>query len=187
MEDNGQNASTAGNASKLTGPTSNQSADVSYLLSKKWIFFISHNIARVKCPELDDPDYGNVKHTGFTPWSKAIHSCDPGFVLKGDRIRICQKNGKWSGEPPVCKSEFNSSTSYSSAAKWNLCIINLQISHFARNWRLTTASLSTLDSHLDLKQFICADVASNWWEIRSECARRTDTGQENHQSARVRD
>ena len=62
-------------------------------------------VARVRCPRLDDPDNGDVKHTGLTPGSKAIHSCDRGFVLKGNKIRICQKNGYWTGKPPVCKSE----------------------------------------------------------------------------------
>ena len=66
----------------------------------------------MKCPKLDDPENGNVKLTGRKPGDKAVHTCDRGFVLKGDRIRICQKNGNWSGVVPECKSEIIIKSNY---------------------------------------------------------------------------
>ena len=60
-----------------------------------------------KCPKLD-LDYGFVKHSGFKPGSKASHFCNRGFKLNGDKVRVCQKNGYWSGKPPVCESKLNS-------------------------------------------------------------------------------
>ena len=61
--------------------------------------------ARVRlCPKLR-LDYGVVKHTGFKPGDTAFHKCNKCFKLVGDKVRYCQKNGYWSGKPPVCKSK----------------------------------------------------------------------------------
>ena len=57
------------------------------------------------CPKLK-LDYGVVKHTGLKPGSKAAHFCKRCFKLVGDKLRVCLKNGYWSGKPPVCKSKF---------------------------------------------------------------------------------
>ena len=56
-----------------------------------------------RCPKLDDPENGKVKITSLKPGGKAIYSCDTGYELEGyTTIRICQKNGQWSGKAPVC-------------------------------------------------------------------------------------
>jgi len=31
-------------------------------------------------------------------------TCDPGFMLEGNPIVICQENSRWSGPPPSCKT-----------------------------------------------------------------------------------
>lgn len=62
-------------------------------------------VVLVKCPKLDDPKFGKVKLTGRKPGDKAFHFCDRGFELKGDKTRICQKDGYWSGKAPKCISE----------------------------------------------------------------------------------
>lgn len=56
------------------------------------------------CPKLR-LDYGFVKHTGFKPGDQALHFCNKCFKLVGDKVRYCQKNGYWTGKPPVCKSK----------------------------------------------------------------------------------
>ena len=33
----------------------------------------------------------------------AIYTCDPSFRLIGVESRVCQENGSWSGEAPVCE------------------------------------------------------------------------------------
>ncbi len=56
-----------------------------------------------RCPKLDDPENGDVKITSLKPGGKAIYSCDKGYELEGyNTIRICQKNGQWSGKAPIC-------------------------------------------------------------------------------------
>ena len=56
-----------------------------------------------KCPKLNDPENGDVKISGVIPGSKATYQCDKGFILVGSSSRRCQRNGKWSGEAPICK------------------------------------------------------------------------------------
>ncbi len=34
--------------------------------------------------------------------SLATYSCDSSFLITGETTRVCQKNGCWSGEEPVC-------------------------------------------------------------------------------------
>ena len=36
---------------------------------------------------------------------RATFSCDPGYQLEGDTIRVCQVNGLWSGQLPSCTRE----------------------------------------------------------------------------------
>ena len=60
----------------------------------------------VVCGSLDNPENGQVSLTGTTVGSKAIYSCNKGFVLDGNSRRTCQINGKWSGEAPVCKGNY---------------------------------------------------------------------------------
>ncbi len=57
----------------------------------------------VDCGDLDDPAYGDVDFTTTTFRSKATYSCNEGFFLVGVKTRVCQSNGKWSGDAPVCK------------------------------------------------------------------------------------
>ena len=33
----------------------------------------------------------------------AIYTCDPSFRLIGVESRMCQENGSWSGEAPICE------------------------------------------------------------------------------------
>ena len=57
----------------------------------------------IRCSRLNDSRNGDVKLTGTNVGAKAIYKCDRGFILKGDNVRKCQTNGKWSGNRPVCK------------------------------------------------------------------------------------
>lgn len=43
---------------------------------------------------------------GTTLGSKAMYTCNIGFMLEGDMTRICQSNGQWSGEAPTCECEY---------------------------------------------------------------------------------
>jgi len=55
-------------------------------------------------PENAKVRYGNFHGKNFTKiGSKIVYSCIKGFFRHGARWIKCQKNGKWSNIPPVCK------------------------------------------------------------------------------------
>lgn len=58
----------------------------------------------INCRNLTDPTGGSVD---FNPrvGEEARYSCNPGLVLVGEETRLCQANGKWSGEEPRCSSQ----------------------------------------------------------------------------------
>lgn len=57
----------------------------------------------IDCGSLVAPDNGfvNVPSTNFG--STALYQCNNGFILIGDRTRVCQRSGSWSGTNPVCQ------------------------------------------------------------------------------------
>ena len=58
-----------------------------------------------ECPYLPNPENGTVSIIpGGKPsvGSTANYECDPGCTLIGNRTRICQINGRWSGKAPIC-------------------------------------------------------------------------------------
>ena len=65
-------------------------------------FFLTEII--VTCPKLSDPRNGDVDLTGLRVGSKASYSCDRGFKLRGNQVRHCQSNGRWTGQDPSCQS-----------------------------------------------------------------------------------
>ena len=48
---------------------------------------------------------GNVVSNGTLLGAVAQYSCDETYVLDGPEQRICQDNGMWSGDEPVCNCE----------------------------------------------------------------------------------
>ena len=54
------------------------------------------------CTRLENPAFGSVRLTGTTIGSRANYSCNSGYVLAGDRVRVCRQDGEWSGEAPTC-------------------------------------------------------------------------------------
>ena len=58
----------------------------------------------VDCGTLPDPVYGQVSHMAKTTLGQtATYSCNPGYKLVGDNIRICHASGDWSGSAPTCQ------------------------------------------------------------------------------------
>ena len=57
------------------------------------------------CGGLISPGNGSVS-TGeqtTTFGQVATYACNPGYILVGNRNRICQQNGSWSGSPAACE------------------------------------------------------------------------------------
>lgn len=51
-------------------------------------------------PERPDNGYASVNHTTYE--SVAEHRCDKGYELYGDKYRMCDHNGWWTGFVPTC-------------------------------------------------------------------------------------
>ena len=50
-----------------------------------------------ECGSLKRPDYGKLNITGY----KANYTCDPGYEMFGEAIRMCI-DGSWEGNVPIC-------------------------------------------------------------------------------------
>jgi CUB/sushi domain-containing protein len=62
-------------------------------------------VKQIFCPDLDDPQNGDVDVDGpQRPGQIARYSCDGGFTLIGSNTRKCSSNGVWSGRAPICRS-----------------------------------------------------------------------------------
>ena len=55
------------------------------------------------CPELPDPSNGAVMVSGLTVGSTASYTCDDGFKLSENILRMCETGGVWSGSEPLCE------------------------------------------------------------------------------------
>lgn len=61
----------------------------------------------VGCSLLSAPKNGAVGFSETTVGSQAFYSCNSGFVLVGDRVRVCLAGGRWSNEVPVCQGKLH--------------------------------------------------------------------------------
>ena len=65
--------------------------------------FFSLVLAVVDCGDLTDPANGQVNHTVRTTCEQiATYSCNIGYNLVGNSIRVCQATGNWSQSAPTC-------------------------------------------------------------------------------------
>ena len=67
--------------------------------------FEYRNYATVVCPTLPNPQNGRVSQRGNKPGDRASYTCNSGYELVGQSSRICQNNGQWSGDAPICESK----------------------------------------------------------------------------------
>ncbi|XP_070554203.1 protein mesh-like [Ptychodera flava] len=56
----------------------------------------------VTCPSFTAPSHGNITFSGNTYLSRATLSCDIGYDVKGQSVRICTASGTWSGLSSSC-------------------------------------------------------------------------------------
>lgn len=57
----------------------------------------------IKCVALSDPLLGSVSVSGTVVGSTATYTCNHGTILIGDRRRVCEDSGWWSGSEPRCE------------------------------------------------------------------------------------
>ncbi|XP_033098555.1 CUB and sushi domain-containing protein 3-like [Anneissia japonica] len=55
------------------------------------------------CSNLDNIENGMTFYTGTTFGMNATYTCDIGYNINGEMIRICEATGLWSGSPPTCE------------------------------------------------------------------------------------
>ena len=64
--------------------------------------------AAIVCDQLSDPENGEVSQPDpAIVGSEAVYTCDHGFELDGVSKRVCQNDGTYSEQPPVCEGEFS--------------------------------------------------------------------------------
>ena len=59
------------------------------------------------CPELPIIQHAFINITNRTVSGQAVYSCARGHKLQGNATRTCELGGKWSGDEPVCRCEYN--------------------------------------------------------------------------------
>ncbi|XP_041427945.1 sushi repeat-containing protein SRPX2 isoform X1 [Xenopus laevis] len=81
---------------KLIGQSS-----VQCLSSRRWSG--NGHCRRIQCHVLPPIFYGSYHcSVGVSEGSRCDYSCAPGYMVEGDRSRICMEDGQWSGGEPVC-------------------------------------------------------------------------------------
>ena len=62
-----------------------------------------NNSAAISCDQLDDIDNGDVDQANpALVGSVAVYTCSRGFRLVGASRRVCQRDGSYTEEEPVC-------------------------------------------------------------------------------------
>ena len=61
----------------------------------------------IPCPTLYNPMDGAVSMTECLFGDIVTYTCDYGFELSGDVMRICQSDGTWTGSAPICNRKHN--------------------------------------------------------------------------------
>lgn len=66
----------------------------------------THKYAAVLCSGLRSPTHGRVRARRVSFGSTASYSCFAGYGLVGNSTRVCQSDGQWSGEMPLCERKY---------------------------------------------------------------------------------
>ena len=61
--------------------------------------------AVVDCLHLSNPANGIVLFSSTNYNATASYSCNVGYTLTGDNVRICQSSAYWSGSEPTCNGK----------------------------------------------------------------------------------
>ncbi|KAM9717511.1 LOW QUALITY PROTEIN: sushi, von Willebrand factor type A, EGF and pentraxin domain-containing protein 1 [Menidia menidia] len=56
----------------------------------------------VRCAPPDAIERGYVRGADFSFGAVVAYSCEPGFLIRGDKRRTCRADGRWGGPPPAC-------------------------------------------------------------------------------------
>ena len=79
---------------------------------KNSVIIITLTLVGTGCPQLNDPEHGQVTITPTSsslvlPNSTAMYTCNTGYQLSETSGRRCQNNGTWTGNEPTCEGTDN--------------------------------------------------------------------------------
>ena len=60
------------------------------------------HVSVIDCGPLDHPANGEVSVPSTAFSFNATYSCNTGYTLTGDDMRMCMESGLWSGSEPIC-------------------------------------------------------------------------------------
>ena len=67
--------------------------------------YVSFPNAEIVCENLMNPLNGQVSTTTLNHGGVATYECSVGYVIEGTATRMCEGNGTWSANAPICKSK----------------------------------------------------------------------------------
>lgn len=73
--------------------------------------YLSHSLSLVSadacpsCPEPSPIEHGRVSAPNRSLFAEIEYMCDEGYVLVGNKNRVCEESGEWSLEEPICWSK----------------------------------------------------------------------------------
>ncbi|KAH0517158.1 Sushi, von Willebrand factor type A, EGF and pentraxin domain-containing protein 1 [Microtus ochrogaster] len=65
--------------------------------------FSDESCTPVFCGHPESPEHGSVAGSLYSFGNIVAYQCDSGYELEGNRERVCQENGQWSGQVAVCR------------------------------------------------------------------------------------
>ncbi|KAF4019587.1 hypothetical protein G4228_011363 [Cervus hanglu yarkandensis] len=66
--------------------------------------FSDESCSPISCGKPESPEHGFVFGSEYSFESTIIYHCETGYELEGNRERVCQENGQWSGGVATCKT-----------------------------------------------------------------------------------
>ncbi|KAJ1059271.1 hypothetical protein K5549_008072 [Capra hircus] len=66
--------------------------------------FSDESCSPISCGKPESPEHGFVFGSEYNFESMITYHCETGYELEGNRERVCQENGQWTGEVATCKT-----------------------------------------------------------------------------------
>ena len=73
-----------------------------YICASSNLIHVSYFVSVIDCGPLDNPANGEVSVPSTAFSFNATYSCNTGYTLTGDDMRMCMESGLWSGSEPIC-------------------------------------------------------------------------------------
>ena len=68
--------------------------------------------------------------TGNAVGDSVLNLCDSGYVLDGLIVRLCEDDGRWSGEEPRCVSKYLSDSRLSNVLVVSVYLASRKLAHY---------------------------------------------------------